>query len=271
MDIEQLTKAQIVLLTLLVSFITSIATGIVTVTLMDQAPPSMTQVINRVVERTVERVVPDGDEGEQVAAAGEVIKEVTVVVKENDLITESIEKNAKNLVRLSTAKGRNAVEPETFVGIGVMVTSGGIVATDATLVPSERYIVTVADGTHYVARRLEREPGAPIALLSLEANGATFSAATLADLTTLKLGQTAIALSGSERVHVALGSVTGLDLSPDGSLSRLYTDITAGQVQLGSPVFNMFGEVTGLYAGGVSGTEASFVPLQNLATAVSPQ
>ena len=35
---ENLTKPQIILLTLLVSFVTSIATGIVTVALMNQAP-----------------------------------------------------------------------------------------------------------------------------------------------------------------------------------------------------------------------------------------
>ncbi len=95
MDIERLTKMQIVLLTLLVSFVTSIATGIVTVTLMDQAPPAITQTINRVVERTVEKVVPDKPQGANV-----ITKEVTVVVKEDDLITDSIEKNSKSVVRI---------------------------------------------------------------------------------------------------------------------------------------------------------------------------
>jgi len=55
---EQLNNQQIVLLVLLVSFVTSIATGIVTVTLMQQAPAGITQTINKVVERTVENVVP---------------------------------------------------------------------------------------------------------------------------------------------------------------------------------------------------------------------
>ena len=91
MEIEKLTKMQIVLLTLLVSFVASIATGIVTVTLMDQTPPVMVQTLNRVVERTVERVVPNDTK----QGASIITKETTVVVKEEDLITDSINKNSK--------------------------------------------------------------------------------------------------------------------------------------------------------------------------------
>jgi len=53
MEMEKLNKSQIVLLTLLVSFVTLIATGVVTVSLMDQAPPAIAQTVNRIVERTV--------------------------------------------------------------------------------------------------------------------------------------------------------------------------------------------------------------------------
>ncbi len=58
MDVKELNKSQLILLALLLSFVTSIATGITTVTLMDQAPASVTVPINRIVRETVEKVVP---------------------------------------------------------------------------------------------------------------------------------------------------------------------------------------------------------------------
>ena len=87
MEIEELSKSQIILLTLLVSFITSIATGIVTVSLMDQAPPIIAQTVNRVIERTVETVVPKGQ-----TASTVVTQEKTVIVKETDLISQAVKK-----------------------------------------------------------------------------------------------------------------------------------------------------------------------------------
>jgi hypothetical protein len=58
MDIKDLNKPQLILLAILLSFVTSIATGITTVTLMDQAPASVTIPINRIIRQTVEKVVP---------------------------------------------------------------------------------------------------------------------------------------------------------------------------------------------------------------------
>lgn len=59
MDVKDLNKAQLILLIILLSFITSIATGIATVTLLEKAPQSVTVPINRIVQQTVEKIVPD--------------------------------------------------------------------------------------------------------------------------------------------------------------------------------------------------------------------
>jgi len=58
MDVNDLNKSQLILLAVLLSFVTSIATGITTVTLMQQAPASITVPINRVIRETVEKIVP---------------------------------------------------------------------------------------------------------------------------------------------------------------------------------------------------------------------
>jgi uncharacterized membrane-anchored protein YitT (DUF2179 family) len=58
MAMEDLNKNQIVLLTLLVSFVTSIATGIMTTSLLQVAPVEVTRNINRIVEKTIETVTP---------------------------------------------------------------------------------------------------------------------------------------------------------------------------------------------------------------------
>ena len=51
MDIKDLNKPQLILLAVLLSFVTSIATGITTVTLMQQAPASFTTPVNNVIKQ----------------------------------------------------------------------------------------------------------------------------------------------------------------------------------------------------------------------------
>lgn len=58
MDIKDLNKSQLILLAVLLSFIVSIATGITTVTLMQQAPDSVIVPVTRIVRETVEKIVP---------------------------------------------------------------------------------------------------------------------------------------------------------------------------------------------------------------------
>lgn len=272
MDLEDLTKSQVILLALLVSFVTSIATGIVTVTLLDEAPSAVTQNINRVVERTVERVVPAETQN---AGAASTETETTVVVKENDLITESIDRNAQSLARViqrrTTAEGGDAV-----IGLGMFITRGGIVATDGSIIsPGGTYAVRTHTGEVYNTTVQDSGDGTPTALLRVlpeEAGETEFTPVAFSqDLSVLKLGQTVISLSGGERTNVSIGIVSAIDTSTaeqeDGSqtttISKLDTDIEQDRLLFGSPLVDLFGEVVGVHTLASQGgsTSAGFTPI----------
>src|SRR3989338_6072919 len=127
MDIKDLNKSQLILLAVLLSFVTSIATGITTVTLMQQAPVSFTAPINRVVQQTIEKI-------QQVE--GKTITQ-TVIVKEEDLVVDAIAKN-KSAVFAITKDGQNADGATAEVsGFGFAVSTSGVLVTDAILVPEK--------------------------------------------------------------------------------------------------------------------------------------
>ena len=111
MDIEHLSKHQIVLLAFLVSFVSSIVTGIVTVTLLGQAQTGVTKTINQIVERTVQTVVPATQ-----GAAATTVTQKTVVVKDDDLTAQSIASVQKSIVRIVPDFGEIDC-PQTFLDI----------------------------------------------------------------------------------------------------------------------------------------------------------
>lgn len=288
MEIEKLTKMQIVLLTLLVSFVTSIATGIVTVTLMDQAPPAMIQTLNRVVERTVERVVPD----ESRQGASVITKETTVVVKEEDLITDSINQNSKKVVRMYEALEDGTVGK--FSGLGIIVSRGGIIATDPSVIKDGSvYMIETADGKTFNTHSVETEEFTTLALLSIdipEGEEMAFPSVVFSRSNSFKLGQTVLSLTGEQRTDVAIGIISGLikedvvventdpdievdfDAEPETIkvLSIIKTSIDEKEVIVGSPLIDIFGEVVGISTkDSFIGKTALFTPINGIQSAIS--
>ena len=239
MNIEQLNKSQIVLLTLLVSFVTSIATGIVTVSLMDQAPPVIAQTVNRVIERTVETVVPASQ-----GAAAAVVREHTIVVKESELISQAVARVSPSVVRLYDSSSAEAV----FLGFGVVLNVKGEIVADATSVGDLKEVtVALSDGTRLLASSTSADKAA----------GFTFLHATLASTTpALKpavlsgsnplLGQSVVTFSGKSILRVEDGLIAALIPEKDATGIIIDTSISSDVIVAGSPLINTEGEVIGV-------------------------
>lgn len=267
MDIEELTTSQIILLALLVSFVTSIATGIVTVSLLAQAPPVVTQTVNRIVEHTVETVVPQESGGTQV------VKETTVVVKEDDLITDSVSKSLGKT-------GRVFAGTSTSTPVAALATqiSGNILITDSNFVDREHLVARGNSFDVFVVS--QRFPDVGIAVLVPKATSTTLGEPfRVADIATLKLGQTVIALVSVASERVAIGALSArfpfIDVAVDQknsvSVKAVDTNI-ADTLVPGTPLINIYGDLLGISTGAVkaaSGTGA-FVSASDIVSLLAP-
>lgn len=265
---EELNKTQLILLALLVSFVTSIATGIVTVTLMDQAPPGVTQVINRVIEKTVETVVPK-------EMPREIVQQTqTVVVKEEDLIVKAAEKNARAVVRVGVIekKGFHLVPiPSTPRASNDKPKPEDVVFTQSGIVFPEKFIVTsrsalgtdpdpvvAVDGELFYAKLVAEDGAHDLALLEaserLAAKEGTstplvFHGSAVGDSDTLRIGQTVISLASRGDITLILGVISRLDanrLKDSSRVNGIYTTLDARGAYVGGPILNTAGEIIGM-------------------------
>ena len=242
MDLEELSKSQIILLTLLVSFVTSIATGIVTVSLMDQAPPAIAQTVNRIVERTVEKVVSLPS---QTAAA--VTTEKTVVIKESDLISDAVAKMTPSVVRLYDGVGKDAA----FLGLGVVIDPAGSIVVDAsTLGAMNEVVARLSDGSEVMAQLSTSTPYAGIAILNAatsttEGKSTRFSPAIISMVRPV-LGQSVVALSGKTIPRVTSGIVTALIPRGETEDAIIDTSVSSDFITGGSPLVSTEGSLIGI-------------------------
>ncbi len=239
MNIDDLSKSQLLLLTLLVNFVMSIATGIVTVSLLDQAPATITQTVNRIVEHTVETVAP----ASQVAAVVSSDPQPT----EEDLLVAAIASDAARTVFIHAEEGETQVLAQ---GVYLPISRVVVVIKDSSL-PKEA-AVSFPNGTVApVSIALENDnltiygfgdgaalPSAPVApLLPLE---------------NLKQGQAVIALlaDGSAVTGIVskvegINVTTTLPATPKGAAALTLRGEIAG-IQSGSGAFISASEINAL-------------------------
>lgn len=291
---DGLNKQQLVLLALLVSFVTSIVTGIITVSLMDQAPAGITQTINRVVEKTIERVVTEPSQQASVVATKE-----TVVVKSDDQVIDAISKNTKSFVRIREVTTTAAGKRETFAGIGIIVSPEGLIVADIDVayrktdeggnsIP-EGYIGVFPGGKIFPLNIVRNDPLAGLIffepIVQEREKGTHSFTPPVFGTKELRLGQTVVAIGGSDSNAVSTGIISNLvertvsksedigatSTSPvaDNVLLAIKTDLRATDLVSGALLIELSGEVIGFSAGSVSTNRSTFMPIARVLEAIT--
>jgi len=245
---EELNKNQMVLLVLLVSFVTSIGTGIMTVALLMEAPVEVTNTINRVVERTIESVGPV----QTIVMGGTKETQIrTVVVKEEDQVIGAIEKNIKSIVRI---RERNTtVGVDNLYGLGVVVSKEGIIATDKKIISEAmQYFAVMSDDIEIPLISIVADKKSNIGFFKAKPVGSYIFSPVVFSSDDPKLGQSTIVIGGNTTNAISVGRVTLLSTQTTDAVvgTKYVTSFTADigpmDTIYGGPAFSLSGELIGL-------------------------
>lgn len=292
---EELSKTQLVLLVLLVSFVTSVATALVTATLIEQAPKPITETIYRVLERNVSS---DNEEEDQIVETIIEVNETTLVVSEEERITDIAETAGSAVVSVIATKdvplltqcfttpfGNDDIFAELFpelrvpgiceqgteerqvsAGSGFFVDSSGIIATNRHVVADKDadYSVILNNGSTLPASVIARDPFHDLAVLEVEGEG--YTALELGNSDTLQIGRTVIAIGnalGEFQNTLSVGVISGLSRTIStvgaGSVEELrsliQTDAAINPGNSGGPLITLDGKVIGINTAIARGAE----------------
>ena len=272
MNMESLTKTQIVLLVLLVSFVTSLATGIVTVTLVNQAPQPITHTISKVVEKLVPKEVPVKEKTVVFSNEENLVK----VIKEASLAVVSvIAATAKDLT--ATTTNEEVGEKPMPAGSGFFISKDGTILTNRHIVEDAalEYVAITSDGKTYPASVISRSPSQDVAVIKVEGNN--FNFIPLGDSKNINIGQTAIALgsdSGEFQNTVSVGVVSGLNKTAaalnsfsglEDLVALIQIDAVANPGNSGGPLVDLSGRAIGINTVGAPRENIGFALPINLA------
>ncbi|MDP2668888.1 MAG: trypsin-like peptidase domain-containing protein [bacterium] len=245
-----MTKYQFILLVLLVSFMTALVTGIVSVTLMNQAPPPITQTIQKVIERSI-GVAP------LIPLPVDEMKQLEISATARDVLIGDI------VGRVSPAVV-GIVSSQTSAGSGFFISKDGLILTNKRVVDdiAAEYTIVMNSGKKLQAKVLARDPLNDVVVLKVDPppGGQNYPFVVFGDSDSVKIGQTAIIIgnaSGEYQNSVSVGIISGFSgaLSTSGSIAgpedvqrTIQTDIAVNIRNSGGPLLNLKGEIVGLNA-----------------------
>lgn len=239
MDIKDLNKPQLILLAILLSFVTSIATGITTVTLMQQAPSSFTVPVNRIIKQTVEKI-------QQVEGKTTV---QTIIVKEEDLVVDAIAKNQSAVFYMfKEVADLDGKVIEISAGRGFVVSSDGIIAVDSTLATGAGVFYAKNDNGKFKTEFIYLDKSGfslfKIGMSLDEKNKLSYTVPVFGDLSKMKIGQ---------KIMILGNVISSFIFDGDKDIKINVTKSNAGGM-----VLNLDGEVLGI---ALLGDTVSFAPM----------
>lgn len=244
MNIEEMSKAQLILLTILVNFVTSVATGILTVSLLDNAPAVVTQTINRVVERTIETVAA--------AAPASIIQ--APAPSNQDLVTAALGADATRAVAIYAASTGTSTP---LISVGTYIPKARAIVTATQEILPKEALIAFAGGIYAAASISHEGGGVTIYGFSDSATLPKATSPTLIASSDLKLGATVLAIGADGSASTGIVARVG-----DDGIHTTLPDIGAG-----SAAVNLSGNLIGI---GVGGTAGLLIPANKITTLLTP-
>ena len=273
MNLDNLNKHQVILLALLVSFVASAATGIVTVSLMNQAPPPVTQTIERVIQTTVEKAVP--------SANGAAVAEETIIVKEDTATIAAISKASQSIVRVYSSDPSGT---QRFAGFGVVATTsnsnnvyvvGNIFTTDQ--VSFEAHLSL---GNIVTLSKISTDPSSGLSIFSAPQSSdpkqkKVYTGGTFANSDGVNLGQTVISIGGENNPFISTGIISSLSTVTSSATSSVETvtniraNISDEDLLSNAILVDLSGNIVGFKIG--SSEAEGFLPSSNAVALVNQE
>jgi hypothetical protein len=244
MNIEELSKSQLILLTILVNFVTSVATGILTVSLLDRAPAVVTQTINRVVEHTIETVSQ--------AAPAAIIQAPAPSTQE--LVTSALGAAATRAVGIYAG---NTGTSTPIVAVGTYLPKTRAIVTASKEELPQEALILFAGNVSAPASIAHEGGGITIYGFADDASLPKATAPVFVDSSDLKLGATTVAIGADGSASTGIVA----RVSDDG----IYT--TLPDIGAGAAAVDLSGDLIGI---GVGGTAGLLFPADAITTLLTP-
>src|SRR3989344_472402 len=274
---DNLTKTQLILLVLLVSFVTSLVTGIVSVSLVSQNALSPIQTISRVIEKVsepqqtpvIQNAVPE-EIYEILLNHRDVSPAVVSVVAARDIpVIEQYFINlfGDNEFLIPQYRQKGTERRQISSGTGFFVSADGLIVTNRHVVEDAAadYSVVTNDGKKIAVKVLARDPVRDIAVLKVE--GTKHAFIPLGNSDGLNVGQTVVAIGnalGEFQNTVSVGVISGLrrtvvasglSSGPEILSQVIQTDAAINPGNSGGPLLDLAGRVIGINVAMAQGAE----------------